>query len=253
MKDFLNYIKSFPPVPDTILRLEEAINEEKTNKYIAEIIKKDPMLQANILKTVNAPYFGLRSKVNSVEQAIAILGLNIMKGIVVTSIVRKFFTEDISPYPFTISKISEISLKRTNFAKNIFEDKVFNGIKQSIFFLELGKIVLSPYIKNSVYNEFLSAIKYKEIEEIEKDLTGYTSYEIVAELFKKWNFPDEVFKPIKNCYYPYDCKEFCQQSKYMHLLINIIPISKSQNREKIIRIEKELNMELKDMEIGHLI
>lgn len=100
--------------------MEEAINEEKTNKYIAEIIKKDPMLQANILKTVNAPYFGLRSKVNSVEQAIAILGLNIMKGIVVTSIVRKFFTEDISPYPFTISKISEISLKRTNFAKKYF-------------------------------------------------------------------------------------------------------------------------------------
>lgn len=44
-----------------------------------------------------------------------------------------------------------------------------------------------------------------------------------------------------------------EKSKYLHLLINIIPISKSQNREKIIRIEKELNMELKDMEIGHLI
>ncbi|WOE70045.1 HDOD domain-containing protein [Hydrogenimonas thermophila] len=247
----LNYVQSFPPIPDTILSLEKAINEEKPNRFIADIIKKDPMLQANILKTVNAPYFGLRSKVNSVEQAIAILGLTIIKGIVLTAIIKKFFTEDIYPYPFSIYKISEISLKRIKLAEKIFDEKIFNNIKQSICFLELGKIVFSPYIKKYMKNKFLLEIENRNIEDIEKDLTGYTSYELVAELFKKWNFPNEIYEPIKFCYFPEQCKNYAQESKYLNILITIIPIHNQQNIDQILKIENELGIKIKD--IGHLI
>jgi len=72
-----------PPRPAVI----EEINREKKKdepdlRKIAQAISKDIALTAGMLKTANSPFFGLRTKVETVQQAVITLGLNNVIGIV---------------------------------------------------------------------------------------------------------------------------------------------------------------------------
>jgi HD-like signal output (HDOD) protein len=72
-----------PPRPAVI----DEINREKKKddpdlRKIAQIISKDMALTAAMLKTANSPFFGLRTKVETVNQAVMTMGLNNALGIV---------------------------------------------------------------------------------------------------------------------------------------------------------------------------
>lgn len=51
-------------------------------RKIAQLIGKDIALSAAMLKLVNSPFFGLSRKIDSPQQAVAILGLGNVTGIV---------------------------------------------------------------------------------------------------------------------------------------------------------------------------
>lgn len=72
---------SIPPCPAIVLSLlEESRREDFDFVRIARMIGGDVALAAAVLKTANSPFFALRRKVQSVQQAVAVLGLrNLLK------------------------------------------------------------------------------------------------------------------------------------------------------------------------------
>lgn len=66
-----------PPRPTVLVQImEEQEKPYPDIRRISEVISKDVSLSATVLKTVNSPFYGLRSKVTSIQQAAAILGIN---------------------------------------------------------------------------------------------------------------------------------------------------------------------------------
>ncbi len=56
--------------------LSELVRSEQSySSQIAEIIRRDPSLTARLLRMVNSVYYGLSTKVNSIEEAVFYLGL----------------------------------------------------------------------------------------------------------------------------------------------------------------------------------
>ena len=72
---------SVPPCPEIIAELlEEARREDIDFIRISRLITGDVALAAAVLKSANSPFFALRRKVQSVQQAVAVLGLrNLLK------------------------------------------------------------------------------------------------------------------------------------------------------------------------------
>ena len=70
-----------PPCPDVVLALmEEARQDEVDFGKLVKLISGDVSLAASMLKTANSPFFCLRTKVSSVQQAVSVLGLkNLMQ------------------------------------------------------------------------------------------------------------------------------------------------------------------------------
>ena len=50
-------------------------SDQSLNSQIAEVIRRDPSLTARLLRMVNSVYFGLSTRVNSIEEAVFFLGL----------------------------------------------------------------------------------------------------------------------------------------------------------------------------------
>mgnify|MGYP000897101599 CR=1 FL=1 len=72
---------SVPPCPEIVVELlEEARKEDIDFIRISRLITGDVALAAAVLKSANSPFFALRRKVQSVQQAVAVLGLrNLLK------------------------------------------------------------------------------------------------------------------------------------------------------------------------------
>ncbi len=81
-----------PPCPVILDRfITEARRDEPDFSRLATIIGTDVGLSAGLIKTANAPYFGMRQRVRSVNEALAILGLKTASRAVAGLILRKTF------------------------------------------------------------------------------------------------------------------------------------------------------------------
>lgn len=66
-----------PPRPEILTRLEiEAGKECPDYHRIEQLISADVGISAALIKTINSPFYGLRTKVSSVPQAIGMLGMS---------------------------------------------------------------------------------------------------------------------------------------------------------------------------------
>lgn len=82
---------SIPPRPSILTELmDERKKSDPDMMKIARIISKDVVLSAAMLKTVNSPFFALRRKIDSIDQAVMTMGssnvFNIMTGLVLRNL-----------------------------------------------------------------------------------------------------------------------------------------------------------------------
>jgi HD-like signal output (HDOD) protein len=73
-----NILKSIhiPPCPEVVMALiKETRQPEVDFSKLVKLISGDVGLAASMLKTANSPFFALRKKVSSIQQAVAVLGL----------------------------------------------------------------------------------------------------------------------------------------------------------------------------------
>ena len=81
-----------PPCPLILDRfMAEATKEEPDYNRLAGIIGSDVGIAAGLIKTANSPYFGLRQRVRSVNEALSILGLKPASRAVAGIILRNSF------------------------------------------------------------------------------------------------------------------------------------------------------------------
>ncbi len=75
-----------PPQPGIIYDVEKCGADLD---QIAEVIAQDPGVSAEVIKIVNSPLFGLSQKIGSIHQAVVMLGVERVVGILKTLLLRK--------------------------------------------------------------------------------------------------------------------------------------------------------------------
>jgi len=84
--------KNLPTLPHILLKLIDACNSQHgTVRDISQIINKDSSLSAKVMKMVNSAYYGLPSRVTSIEQALLLLGTDAVKNIAISAAVFQVF------------------------------------------------------------------------------------------------------------------------------------------------------------------
>ena len=75
-----------PALPHAVTLFVQKSSDPKANaRDLAQIVETDSGLTLELLKHINSAYVGLRHKVNTVQQAISLLGLRQSKTLIVTS------------------------------------------------------------------------------------------------------------------------------------------------------------------------
>jgi HD-like signal output (HDOD) protein len=87
-----------PPCPAILTKLlRETRADEPDFRRVGQLVGGDVALASAVLKFANSPFYGLRTKAASVQQALALLGLNTVTNLVTGLLLRQAFSGTARP------------------------------------------------------------------------------------------------------------------------------------------------------------
>ncbi|WP_319778852.1 response regulator [Maridesulfovibrio sp.] len=194
-------IEELPTMPDLFVQLERELSKDDVMiSNIGKLIGEDMSMTAGLLKLVNSPFFGLYSRVTNPEQAVTLLGLDNLKGLVLG--IHLFNLRESKKIDFSIEKLGRHCQYTALMARAIIKaEGGSNELAEHTFlagFLhDIGKLVLSTSYTEE-YSTILSIVQETDItvQEAEKDILGFTHAEVGAYLLAIWGFDEDVIEAI---------------------------------------------------------
>ena len=245
IKNILEKIDNLPPLPQTIIEIEEF--RKKSNKEAEELLKiieKDALIISTLLKVANSAMFGFRSKIETPNRIISLLGINFTIFITINETVQNLLKTDLEPYQITSEEFMLSSTLSLDLA-NLWISKIDNQLKEDILLpvllQEAGKFVLSELliVKNKS-EKFIELIqKDREIKDIEQELMGMTTSKVTAEIFRHWRLSEKLINIIEFV----DDLDNCKSEYKKHA--QILDIIKTACNPKELLSEKSIEKALK--------
>lgn len=202
--NILEKIESLPPLPKTIIDIEEF--RKKQNKEasdLLEIIEKDALIISTLLKISNSAMFGFRSKVETPGRAINLLGINFTISIAIGGTVQNLLMTNLEPYGINSDDFMKASNISSTLA-NLWLTKVDPELKEEILLpallQETGKFVLADLLSQEGKAQAFKAkvAAGSSIEEAERELLETTTSEITAKIFRHWKLSENLINMIEN-------------------------------------------------------
>jgi putative nucleotidyltransferase with HDIG domain len=225
--ELLAKLQDIPTLPMVAMRVNELINDPNSSSAdIAEVLKKDQVLTAKILRLVNSSYYAIPGGVADVQRALAFLGFNTLAQLVLSLSVFSVFTGAASEHFSTLdfwkhalgtAVCSELLAKRLKFSKP--EEAFTCGLLHDI-----GKLVL-----HEIDADRLGAIvaetsktqrSFVEVER-EWDLPGHSYLgEVIA---TKWGLPQVIRLSIR--YHHFDVSKMDSILASMKPMIQVVRLA----------------------------
>jgi putative nucleotidyltransferase with HDIG domain len=208
LKRTLHLIENFPSIPSVYLELTEKLKtSESSMEEIGEIIIRDPSLTIKLLQIVNSPYYGLPMPVTDPQKAVTLLGLDIVKGFVLTSGIFKQY-EQHSVVGLQIDALWQHSLKSANIVRQIAkQEHLEKEIGEASFIAcllhDVGKIIIASNFPDE-HKEICSRTASDGLPawHAEQMVLGVSHAEIGAYLLGLWGLPLTIIKAVQEHHRP---------------------------------------------------
>lgn len=197
-----------PTLPAVALKLVELSRSPNTNiDDIVEAIKSDPAIVVRLLKAANSSFFGLPSKVTSIDQAVILLGTTAVTAFALgfsladTSLSHGPLRQVYADYwlQSTVQATAAKMLGIRQAAANV-EDLFLAGL-----LLDLGKLAMLKTIPDE-YQGVLDAAAASQspLHEVETRLLGINHVDVGIGLMQRWLLPDALCQAVRGHHEPPD-------------------------------------------------
>ncbi|APG44253.1 HDOD domain-containing protein [Syntrophotalea acetylenica] len=93
MEQIVQLRLELPTPPNVVFRLLEVVrDDEHSFREIGAIISKDPSLTARMMKAANSSVFGFPGKIRSIDSALTVLGINLIRNIALSFVIVEGIT-----------------------------------------------------------------------------------------------------------------------------------------------------------------
>ena len=188
---------SLPPFSPILNQLLADLGKDNASyAKLSDLIEKDTVIAGNVLRMVNSGLYGRRGVINSVRNAVAILGLNKLRNIVLGLSVSRMWSQ--------LKIAGGFSAKRLNLhsvATAILADQLAGALPvhypEGAFlaglFHDLGKMLIAVGMAEEFghiqYRYRVSEASYRDCEH---EILGLTHEELSAAALLNWNLPEPI-------------------------------------------------------------
>ncbi|MDE2342127.1 MAG: HDOD domain-containing protein [Betaproteobacteria bacterium] len=194
----LNQIHALPSLPSLVFEILDSLEGGGENiSTIVDKIQRDNAVVARVLRVANSSFFGMSRKVGSIPQAVTILGLNNLRGLVMAASLVGAFSH--SKGGLNLNIFWQHSFGAAVSAKSL-ASRV--GQNPEIAFTagllhDIGKLIMEIYFPGITLE--IPAGKEDDIPEqllAEQAAYGFNHATLGSELTKRWNIPLEISNAV---------------------------------------------------------
>lgn len=214
IQNLVNNAKELISLPEISLKVNEIANDpNSTADDMATVISQDPALVVRMLKIANSAYYGLSQEVETISRAVAILGTNKIRDLVLSTSASQAFEgipnnlitmQDFwhhSLYCGLLAQILSKKSKKTN-SESIFIAGLLHDIGQLLMFNQL------PEKSHEAILLLMEGSEELETYEAEQHVFGFDHTQVGAALVKSWKLAPVLEECVEFHHSPQNAKNF---------------------------------------------
>lgn len=186
-----------PSIPDLAHSLIKTLNDEDaTIEEVSDLISRDPAISAKLLRLANSAQFGLPRGVGSVDDAIAMVGMNKVRTLALGACLAGTFPK--------LAGLDTHTFWKTSMASAGYSEWIARklGVDTSLAWLTGMMVRLGELLIAQAEPETLAEIEKLPVWpgvrwKRERDLVGFTEGQLTAELALRWNFPMQMVQALR--------------------------------------------------------
>jgi putative nucleotidyltransferase with HDIG domain len=199
----LERIDTLPTLPTIALEINKMLQDYDTSiQKLSEIIEMDQALASRLLKIANSPFYGLRRKVNNIQNAVILLGFKAVQNLVVSVSIIDAFASHKNLEGFDINDFWHHSVAVAMLSKDIGERIKYHPADDCFLaglLHDIGKVVLSQYFQD-LFKKIWKLANENNISffHAEKSESPIDHAAIGGHLAEKWQLPEGLVDTIKH-------------------------------------------------------
>ena len=187
-----------PTLPEVASKLIELAQQEDPDfREVARVIRTDPVVSGKVMKTVNSALFGFRPKVETVEDAVNKLGLNMIRTLLLSFHLAQHDGGD-PDMERVWQEHWRSSLTQAVFAELIAQHL---GVEPSSYFLaamiqDIGVLAMLSEAPRLYIDQILDRAKFPTVAAAERSVLGFSHVNVSAEIIRNWGLSSRFEQAI---------------------------------------------------------
>ena len=190
----LREIKNLPTLPGIVIKLTKmAEDPDSTPEQIGRVISKDYILAAKLLKLVNSAFYGFPQSINSISNAIILLGFNVIKSLIISASIFEFMEkQDTELWEHSLGCAVVCNVLARHLGLDDPEEVSTVGLIHDI-----GKVAIKMELP-AEYEAVSLMVKDKAMCRMyaERWVLGLDHAHVGGWLAKRWNLPENLWATI---------------------------------------------------------
>jgi HD-like signal output (HDOD) protein len=202
LMDLVDEVRDLPLTVSAVLAqvIAECDNADASVSSLSRIMAGDQALAAMVLKLANSAYYGYARKIESLPDAIVLLGFASVKNLAITASITRLLAADRDEFAETRSSLFDHSLAAGVAARILGRTRRISGEKAFVAGLlhDLGLIVLVCYRK-AEFAEVLRVARERDCEmyKVEMEVIGFEHAELGSLVAAEWKFPPALCEALR--------------------------------------------------------
>ena len=217
-------IESLPPIPRVYSELCRVTEDPETTstEEVVRVISRDPAVAAKILQIANSAFFGQRRQVDTVNRAVILLGLEMVKNLELATGVFQALA------PTQVQALDRKEFWKHCLACGMAAATLERGLskdrqRSELAMLagtihDLGKLVLIQYMPER-YGDVVSAAQMQQavLTDIDEEMLGTTHSAVGGYLAEWWNLPTHIAEALHWHHEPAESDDDMRLTSVIHL------------------------------------
>ncbi len=202
LMELVDEVRDLPLTVSAVLAevISECDNADASVSSLARIMAGDQALAAMVLKLANSAYYGYARKIESLPDAVVLLGFSSIKNLAITASITRLLASDRDGFGEVRSDLFDHSLATAVAARVLGRARRVAGEKAFVTGLlhDLGLVVLVCY-RTEAFADLLRATEVEQapFHHVELDVLGFEHAELGALIAAEWKFPAAICEALR--------------------------------------------------------
>lgn len=216
---FIDKIEELRAIPSIVTDLMSLLNDISTPIYvIEEKIKLDPAISAYLLKLWNSPFFGFRTKIETITHGLNLIGFSRCKSILISYFLRNIYHKPSKKYIayYLWEHSVYVAFTARELAINLNLDKIAEEAYIAGLLHDIGKLAIYFHDPDS-YEALIHRAdgERKSLLPLEHNVYGYSHVETGYHLMNNWRFSDLLKDSVR---YHHDIHNYRGKERVVQLV-----------------------------------